>query len=170
MRKRNEACRPAKVPGTHLALALMGLLAALAALVFMTDPLLPVGLKAAILALAAFAAAFILLAPARLDYRVTPSRLEIRTFAGRRALRKGQIQNVRKVTYRLGSKGAGTNQPGYYVGRFKSDLGTVRAFTSAARGDGVLLELTSGEKLLINPRDPERCLAPLGIELEEATP
>ena len=91
----------------------------------------------------------------------------IGTFAGKREVEKSEVGAVRKIDYRLGLKVIGSEMPGYNVGTFKSNFGTVRAFVSAKHGRGVLLELKNGEKILINPRDPERCLEPLGLEMEE---
>ena len=110
---------------------------------------------------------FVWAAPGRLGYRAGKDKLIIETFAGKREIEKSEVRAVRKVEYRLGLKVIGSEMPGYNVGTFKSNFGTVRAFVSAKRGRGVLLELKNGEKTLINPRNPERCLEPLGLELEE---
>ncbi len=110
---------------------------------------------------------FVWLAPRRLGYRVSKNRLQINTFAGARELRHSEIECVKLVEFHLGIKMTGNEIPGYYVGRFRSNQGPVRAFVSRKHGRGVLLELGSGEKLLINPRDPKRCLEPLKIEIEE---
>ncbi len=115
----------------------------------------------------ALALGFIWLAPRRLGYRATPSRLRIRTFIGAVEVAKGGIQRARLVDYRLGLKTIGSELPGYYVGGFRSNLGGLQAFVSRKRGRGVLLELKDGRKLLINPRNPQRCLEPLRLELEE---
>ena len=110
---------------------------------------------------------FIWLAPLRLGYHATPSRLRIRTFASAVEIPKGSIQRTQLVDYRLGFKAIGSELPGYYVGGFRSNLGGLQAFVSRRRGRGVLLELKDGRKLLINPQHPQRCLEPLRLQLEE---
>jgi len=112
---------------------------------------------------------FVWLAPRRLGYRPGRKRLTITTFAGQREVAKDETASARLVDYRLGRKIAASELPGYYVGRFRSSLGEVRAFVGRKNGRGVLLELKNGEKILINPRDPERCLKPLELDLEEET-
>ena len=109
---------------------------------------------------------FVWLAPRRLGYRATSSRLRIRTFISSVEAPKGGIQRARLVDYRLGFKTIGSELPGYYVGGFRSRLGGLQAFVSRKRGRGVLLELKDGRRLLINPRDPEMCLKPLRLRME----
>ncbi len=171
MNRRNKACEPEPVGGLGfvLALALTLALAGVTLAVLALDwnelwwLLLPMLVGNALLVY------FVWAAPSRLGYQVGMSGLRIRTFAGTREVKRGNVKAARKVSYRLGIRLYGTELPGYNVGRFRNKLGAVQAFVRAKRGPGVLLELTSDEKLLINPCDPERCLEPLGIELEEAT-
>ncbi|WP_457638517.1 PH domain-containing protein [Oceanithermus sp.] len=172
MNRRAEACTPAGVSGPSLLMAPLMVLT----LVGASLALLILDAKGAwwllppLLAGDALLAYFVWQAPHRLGYRPARSGLMIYTFAGRRQVERGQIKAARLTDYRLGLRIIGSEMPGYCVGGFRSNLGSVRAFTSRRRGRGVLLELKSGERLLINPREPKRCLEPLGIELEEATP
>ena len=171
MSRRGEACRPVAVialillPAAWILLSLVGIV-----LMFVFLDLgefwwflPPVILGDVMMVYLAW------LAPRRLGYRPGRKRLTITTFAGQREVTKGEIASARLIDYRLGRKTLASELPGYYVGRFRGSLGEVRAFVGRKNGRGVLLELKNGEKILINPRDPERCLKPLELDLEEET-
>ena len=169
MSRKHKACKPATGGGPGIVLVLLLVLALVAASLVLlvldwqeTRWLLPL-----LLGGDALLVYFIWTAPGRLGYRVEKDKLIIETFAGKREIEKSAIRAVRKVDYRLGFKIIGSEMPGYNVGTFKSNLGSVQAFVGVKRGRGVLLELKNDEKILINPRDPERCLKPLEIDLEE---
>ncbi|WP_456409821.1 hypothetical protein [Oceanithermus sp.] len=164
MNRRNKAREPEPVGG-------LGFMLALALTLMLAGVALALGWKGlwwllpSVLVGGALLVCLVWTAPGHLSDRVGMSGLRIRTFAGVREVKRGNVKAARKVSYRLGIRLYGTEPPGHNVGRFRNKLGTVQAFVRAKRGPGVLLELTSGEKLLINPCDPERRFESLGIEL-----
>jgi len=169
MKSRAKACTPEPVRSPVVPLLmLLGSVASVAALfyVFGDDAakfwwaFLEVVLSTALIL------GFVWLAPRRLGYHATPSRLRIQTFISSFEVPKGSIKRARLVSYRLGFKTIGAELPGYYVGGFRSNLGGLRAYVSRKRGRGALLELKDGRRLLINPQDPETCLKPLRLQLE----
>ena len=170
MKSRAKACAPEPVRSLAAPiLVLLGSVASVAVLlyVFGDDAAKFWWVFIEIILSGALILGFIWLAPRRLGYHATPSRLRIRTFVSAVEVAKGSIKRARLVGYRLGFKTIGSELPGYYVGGFRSDLGGLRAYVSHKRGRGVLLELKDGRRLLINPQDPETCLKPLRLQLEE---
>ncbi len=170
MKSRAKACTPEPVRSLAAPLlVLLGSVASVAVLLYVFGDdaakfwwvFLEVVLSSALIL------GFIWLAPRRLGYHATPSRLRIRTFISSVEVPKGRIKRARLVSYRLGFKTIGAEMPGFYAGGFRSNLGGLRAYVSRKRGRGVLLELKDGRKLLIKPQDPETCLKPLRLQLEE---
>jgi hypothetical protein len=100
----------------------------------------------------AFFAALLWWMPARLRYALADETLEIRHFLGRRRILLENLREVHEVPFVLGRRSGSAALPGYYVGRFQSSLDRVTAYAGRPAGKGVLLELNTGEKVLLTPR------------------
>ncbi len=90
--------------------------------------------------------------PARLRYVLTGEALEIQHFLGTRRILLENLCEVHEVPFALGRRSGSAALPGYYVGRFQSNLGRVTAYTGRAAGEGLLLTLHTGEQVLLAPK------------------
>ncbi len=137
------------------ALALLALAAALAYYTYRVSA--APGLWPALLALWVFllvagSAALLWWMPARLRYELADDALTVRTAFGRRRILMENLRAVEPVEYALGRRSGSAALPGYYVGRFQSNLGRVTAYTGRAAGKGLLLLLNTGEQVLLAPK------------------
>ena len=114
----------------------------------------------------AFFAALLWWMPARLRYTLTKDALEIRHFLGTRRILLENVRRVEPVRYALGRRSGSAALPGYYVGRFQSNLDRLTAYAGRPAGEGVLLVLGTGEQVLLTPRKPKLLLA----QLRQAVP
>lgn len=100
----------------------------------------------------AFFAGLLWWMPARLRYALSGKALEIQHFLGRRRIRLENLREVHEVAFALGRRSGSAALPGYYVGRFQSNLGRVTAYAGRAAGEGLLLVLHTGEQVLLTPK------------------
>ncbi len=107
--------------------------------------------------------------PARLGYVLDKDALEVRFFSGRRRILLEKVRAVEPVEYALGRRSGSAALPGYYVGRFQSNLGKLTAYAGRPQGEGVLLLLDTGEMVLLTPRKPKLLLAQLRQALPEGS-
>ena len=105
--------------------------------------------------------------PARLRYALAEDALEIRHFLGTRRILLENVRRVEPVRYALGRRSGSAALPGYYVGRFQSNLDRLTAYAGRPAGEGVLLVLATGEQVLLSPRKPKLMLAQLRRGLTE---
>ncbi|GEM_PF-3077515 len=103
-------------------------------------------------------AALLWLMPARLAYSLADGVLELKMLAGARRVRLENVTAVEEVDYALGRRNGSAALPGYYVGRFQSNLGKLTAYAGGPAGKGLLLALRSGELILLTPQDRQRLL------------
>jgi len=120
------------------------------------------------LVVAAFAA-LLWWMPARLGYALENDMLEIKFFSGRRRILLEKVRAVEPVEYALGRRSGSAALPGYYVGRFQSNLGKLTAYAGRPQGEGVLLLLDGGEMVLLTPRKPKLLLTQLRKALPEGS-
>lgn len=98
-----------------------------------------------------------------LTYYVTSDAVWIRTVAARVRIARADIVSVTPVEYRLKWRVFGASTLAYHVGTFDVDrLGRVRAYVGRGRGEGVLLVLRNGERVILSPRDSKRLM--LGLQ------
>ena len=160
----DTAGRPLRAAG----LLLMG--AALAYYAYGTAAGLPLGralVAVWVFLIVAFFVGLLWWMPARLRYRLSDRDLEIQHFLGRRRIQLENLREVHEVTFALGRRSGSAALPGYYVGRFQSNLGRLTAYTGRAAGEGVLLVLHTGEQVLLAPKRARLMLAQLRSALPE---
>ena len=107
------------------------------------------------LALVGLLASWMLRFPQMLAYEITNKGLSIQTHYGSEQVVKAQVRAARAIPYALkfSTKSKG-HFPGYYVGFYQlPEVGKVTAYVAQNQGEGVLLELQSGEKVLLSPEN-----------------
>jgi hypothetical protein len=90
--------------------------------------------------------------PQRLVYRLNGEALEIGHLLGSRKILLENVRTVESVDYALGRRSGSAAIPGYYVGRFQSNLGKLTAYVGRPQGEGLLLLLHTGEMVLLTPK------------------
>ena len=90
--------------------------------------------------------------PQRLEYRLDGEALEIGHLLGKRKILLENVRAVEAVEYALGRRSGSAAIPGYYVGRFQSNLGKLTAYAGRPKGEGLLLLLHTGEIVLLTPK------------------
>lgn len=99
-----------------------------------------------------------------LGYRLSPDALVIKTALGQRTIHKSDIVSAEVTDFRLGMRLFGTGAVAYNVGTFRVDpVGQAEVLTGRSRGQGVLLVLKGGDKVLVAPTRPDELVTALGV-------
>lgn len=112
------------------------------------------------LALAGILASWLVRWPGLLVYEVTGRGLTIHTHQGPVQIVRSEVRQARALQYALrwNPRSFG-HLPGYYVGAYTlPEVGLLTAYVAQPKGQGVLLELKNGEKILLSPQDPAEVL------------
>ena len=101
-----------------------------------------------------------------LAYRVTSEGIEVQSRRGPFRIEKEEIVRAYLAPYRIGRGFSGPLvYANYVVAEGRLDGKKVLALVGRRSGRGVWLELTGGRTVILNPVDPRRCLALLGLKL-----
>lgn len=98
--------------------------------------------------------------PQLLAYEVSGRGLTIQTHTDPVQIVRSDVRLAQPVEYALrwNPKSRG-HLPGYYVGVYTlPEVGPVTAYAAQSKGLGLLLEMKSGEKVLLSPQDPAELL------------
>ncbi|MDW8426709.1 MAG: PH domain-containing protein [Meiothermus sp.] len=112
------------------------------------------------LALVGILASWLYRWPQLLVYEVSGRGLTIQTHREPVQVARSEVRQAKPLEYALrwnpSSRG---HLPGYYVGAYTlPEVGPLTAYVAQSRGQGVLLELKSGEKILLSPQNPDEVL------------
>lgn len=112
------------------------------------------------LALVGILASWLFRWPGLLAYEVSGKGLTIQTHREPVQIVRSEVRLARALQYALRwNPRSWGHLPGYYVGAYTlPEVGPVRAYVAQPRGQGVLLELKNGEKILLSPQDPAEVL------------
>ncbi|WP_027894383.1 PH domain-containing protein [Calidithermus chliarophilus] len=87
-----------------------------------------------------------------LRYRIEPDRVLVRGLLGWFAFRLHDIARVEKASYKVRLRVAGISGPTLAFGRFNTDThGLVRIYGRGGSGEGVILGLRDGAKVILTP-------------------
>lgn len=112
------------------------------------------------LALMGIVASWMFRWPQLLAYEVSNKGLTVQTHTDLVQIARSEVGSAQLVEYALrwNPKSWG-HLPGYYVGAYNlPEVGPVTAYAAQSKGSGVLLEMKSGEKILLSPQDPAELL------------
>jgi hypothetical protein len=120
---------------------------------------IPIWVTVVVLVTTVHALGLIVLPQFFLTYYVTSDAVRVRTIASRVHIARTDIVSVTPIEYRLKLRIFGTSTIAYNVGIFDAGhLGRVRAYVGRGSGEGVLLVLRNGERVILSPRDPQRLI------------
>ncbi len=108
------------------------------------------------------------LMPDRLRYFLGKDSLEIGHLLGKRRILLENVRLAKPVEFALGRRSGSASLPGYYVGRFQSNLGKLTAYAGRPEGQGLLLLLNTGEMVLLTPKKPRLMLSRLRRSLPDS--
>jgi uncharacterized membrane protein len=101
---------------------------------------------------------YLTISSGNLRYEISDNELKIKILFYTKKIPYTQITNAEKVQLGLMLKLFGAGMPGLYWGMFSTSIGNAQVYGTKRMGDYIALTLTTGQKIVISPKDPQQFL------------